>query len=185
MSIEVVVDIETTGLIKGVHEIVQLSVTHFKDFEITGIRFLSYVKPLKPELATSKAMEINGLDLDELQNSAATPGQVRMAFINWKKEIFGEDTKLEPMGHNYASFDKGFLEVFLNDWYDSIFSYNIMDTKILAKALIKAKRLEPISTSLKSLCNHFNIPYINAHDAYSDSLMTLKLYKELLNIIRS
>lgn len=179
------VDVETTGLTSGVHEIIQLSVTHFDaDFEPTGVRFHAYIQALKPELADPKALEVNGLDLEELTKIAPTPAQARMSLINWKKEMFGEEAKIKPLGHNYAGFDKLFLEVFLNTWYQEIFHYHITDTNLIARFLKDVGILKSEKTSLTKLCEFFGISYVNAHDAYADSLLTLKVYKELIKLVK-
>ena len=182
--IPVAIDTETTGLVEGKHEIIQVAITCFNpDFKPTGIRFLSYIKPLRPELAHNEAMTINGLCLSELIKEAPTPNQVRAALLNWKEELFGEE-KLFPLGHNY-SFDKGFLKLFLKDLYDAMFHYKFRDTFILVQALRDAGILpDTVHTKLDQLCEYFKIPCHKAHDAYYDTVRTLEVYKNLIGLIK-
>lgn len=182
--IPVVIDTETTGLIESKHEIVQIAITCFNSsFNPTGLRFLSYVKPLRPELATNEAMTINGLSLIELIKEAPTPNQVRASLLNWKEELFGEE-KLFPLGHNY-SFDKGFLKLFLKDIYDNMFHYKFRDTFILVQSMRDAGILpNTLHTKLDQLCDYFKISRHKMHDAYYDTICTLEIYKNLINILK-
>ena len=61
-----------------------------------------------------------------------------------------------------------------------MFHYHVTDTQIIADYLRDSGKIVVDSTSLKSLCEFLSIPYENAHDAYADSLLTLKVYKELI-----
>jgi len=180
------IDIETTGLNEGYHEMIELAITQFDDnLDPTGIKFVSYVKPSERgvKLAEPKAVECNGLDLELLHRTAPTPSQVRYALIQWKEELFGS-AKIMPLGHNFASFDKVFLKLFMTpDIYNEMFDYHIRDTFVLAQSLIDAGKIK-CSTSMHGLCDFFNIEYKNAHSAYGDTLLTLQVYKCLINLLK-
>lgn len=178
------IDIETTGLEAGVHEIVQLAVIPFNEkFEPMG-RFVSYIKPLRPELADPTALELNHLNLTEL-NKAPTPAQVRSCFIEWKEDLFGQE-QICPLGHNYASFDSQFLKLFLtSQLYGKLFSYRVEDTSILARALKRVGLLpKELKGSLSSLREFFKVDCTVEHDAYEDALSTIKVYKKMLSLIQ-
>ena len=175
------VDIETTGVTPGIHEIVQISILVFnKNFEPFN-RFVSYVKPLKPEYAMPEAMAVNGLSLKDLKK-APNPAQVRNLFINWKHSHF-EDERIKILGQNAGQFDVQFLKLFLsNDIHDSIFNRRVDDTQTVAQFLKDNGSLpEDLNTDFQSLKNYFKIEG-KSHDAYSDTVMTLELYKKMVQL---
>jgi len=177
------IDTETTGLFRDRHEMIQIAVTMATpDFRPTGVRFLSYIKPMRLELVDDIAMQVNGLSIQELSESAPTPSQVRMSFMQWKEELFGAEL-ICPLGHNY-SFDKGFIESMFKDLYNEIFDYHIRDTQVLAYGLMDAGILKAKSTGLKALTESLKIPLVGHHDAYVDSLAALEVYRKLIALCR-
>lgn len=174
-EINAAIDVETTGLSSGIHEIVQIAVIPYKDYLPFG-KFVAYVKPFKR--VDPKALEVNGLTM-EMLNMMPTPAQVRACFLDWKRDFLGPD-KITPLGHNYGGFDLGFLKAFFSDdLYNSIFDYHYDDSMIFARGLIKAGKLPKMSCSLKSLKEHFKIES-KAHDAYEDAVSSLKVYERLV-----
>lgn len=173
------VDIETSGAVKGKHEILEIGIVILDDtYNPTKIKFSSYIKPTRPNMAQPEAMAVNGLNIDELVATAPTPMQVRGLLLQWKEELFGDDLFV-PLGHNYARFDSGFLELFLGDFYDKIFHYHCDDSLILARALRKAGKLQ-CKCNLKSLCEYLGIEYVGAHRAVEDAILCAKVYQQLL-----
>ena len=182
-QIGVSIDVETTGLLAGVHEIVEITlVLHDKNFKPLE-RFITQIKPMRPELAEPEALITNGLKLHELKD-AATPAQVRNAFSQWHEEIV-QNKQLFPLGHNYGSFDKRFLEIFFGRFYSDYFYYKNRDTFVLAQALKDCGLLEiDQSLSLENLCEYFKIPH-RAHTSYGDAIATLILYRKLIKLINT
>ncbi len=181
--INAAIDVETTGLVAGKHEIVEICVLlHDDDFHPID-RFVSKIRPLRPDLADPKAMEVNGLSLTALKGEA-TPSQVRNALNQWHEEVC-DNKKIIPLGQNYA-FDKGFLELFLGKetFYPSMFHYHYRDTMLLAKGLQDSGLLRLDYINLKSMCKHFNVR-CDSHTAYGDASATLQIYRKLLDMIRS
>jgi len=176
------VDLETTGLLAGVHEIAELTVLLHDDSFKPLDRFHTQIRPMRPEIAEPDALIKNGLKLHELKE-AATPPQVRNAFFQWHQEV-AEGKKLFPLGHNYGSFDKGFLRAFLGDYYDDYFHYKNRDTFSLAQGLKDSGLLElDQSLSLENLCEHFKVPHVS-HRSHGDAIATLMLYRKLINLIK-
>jgi DNA polymerase III epsilon subunit-like protein len=177
-----VIDTETTGLVAGVHEIVQIAVIPLSEqLEPMG-RFVSYIKPMRPQSADPKAFEVNHLTLEGLATQP-TPSQVRGALKDWKDNCYG-DVKFIPLGHNYAGFDKGFIQLFLGtELYNNMLSYHCEDTMILARAMKRAGVLSVENCSLDGLTAFFGIERRVCHDAFEDAMATAKLYKELLKIL--
>ena len=171
------IDIETTGLQAGTHEIVELAVITIEN-EKPKDSFVTNIRPMRPELAEPKALAINNLSLEELKK-APTPQQVRNTFFSWHEEVTG-NSLLTPLGHNYL-FDNKFLVIFFGDYYNSIFHYHYDDTMILARALKKKGYLKIKSCSLTSLCKFFNIK-TKAHTAEGDALAVIQLHNQLLQL---
>jgi DNA polymerase-3 subunit alpha (Gram-positive type) len=175
----VVIDIETTGLIKGVHEIIELYVGIYNEkFKITDT-FHSFINPTREDLFTSEAKKINKISIEKLKASP-TPGEVRGDFIEWHEDIcLGE--VMVPLGHVYP-FDAGFLELFLGKFYNEIFDYHYKDTSVISNFLMDAGLIEQGSSSLVRLTEIYNIPH-KAHSAEGDALATLQLYKKLIELL--
>jgi len=177
------IDIETTGLTAGVHEIVEITIILHDEKFIPLEKFTSQIRPMKPELAEEKAIEVNNLNLTKLKD-APTPPMVRNAFFQWHEEIV-KNKQIFPLGQNYGGFDKGFIKLFFGHFYDDYFYYKNRDTFALAQALKDCGLLNlDQSLSLENLCKCFNISY-DSHTSYGDALATLTLYKKLINLIKN
>jgi len=175
----VAIDTETTGLIAGTHEIIELSLIIHDEFFLPLHTFSCKVRPMRPELADPKALEKNKLSLTELKKEAV-PSQVRNALCQWHEEVL-EGIKLIPLGHNY-SFDKSFLQLFLGMQYNNIFNRYYRDTVILAQALKDKGKLDIENLSLHNLSKFFKCSE-QIHRAEFDARLCLQIYKKLLDLI--
>jgi DNA polymerase-3 subunit epsilon len=179
-NIGCVIDIETTGLKPGVHEIIELAlILHDENF-IPKDSFICKIRPIHFELIDPKALEINRLDITTLKNES-TPSQIRNALYQWHEEIVN-GKKLLPLGHNY-SFDKSFLNLFLGDYYNNIFDHHCRDTFILAQALKDRGILKTNNIKLTDLGKYFKLPE-QIHRAEQDARLCLSIYKKLLTLIK-
>lgn len=176
-----VIDVETTGLIAGVHEIIDITfIIHDDEFKPVD-KFTTKIRPMRPELAEPEALLKNGLKLHELKNEP-TPAQIRNAFSLWHEEII-QNKKILPLGHNF-SFDKRFIEIFFGQYYNEYFHYKFRDTYILAQALKDSGLLNLSSSlSLEGLCEYFKIPQI-PHTSKGDAYATLILYRKMINFMK-
>jgi len=165
---KVMVDIETTGLVKGTHEICDLAIVGLdEDFRIReGINFTSRVKILNPNVVSDKAMEIHGISLEDLE-SAPTPAQIRRALLEWKNDIYGSD-RLTIVGWN-PQFDMGFLEIFLKDLFNDIFTHRVIDIHsiIQYKNYTEKKGLNPDEITSTKMCEIMKIARAKNHSGLS------------------
>jgi DNA polymerase III epsilon subunit-like protein len=179
--INIAIDIETTGLTAGKHEIIEIGIVPYDEntfLPLPNITFSTYVRPVHWENIDLAAIEVNKINLAELKN-APTPVQVRAMLLQWKSELFGDDL-FAPLGHNYASFDKQFLQLFFKDQYESIFDYHIRDSAVIANFLKDKKTLPVTKCSLSSLATFFKVDQLPLHSALSDAFTALAVYRNLL-----
>ncbi len=180
-------DLETTGLMDGYHEIVQVAVvpldTNLDPMDVSP--FCMYIKPDHPKRATPRAMEVNGIDMDFLM-TCPDKWQVAACFDEWY-ENFGmlADKKLVYLTQN-APFDVSFMKQWLGILgFEKYFHRRGRDTMFLAAGLNDqaAWKNNPIPFSrvgLKDLCKALGVPLDNHHDALADCIATAKVYRELL-----
>lgn len=183
-TIDMAVDLETGGLDAGQHEILEIGVVHYwvdeeGDYKI-GETFESLVRPTRPDDIHPKALEKNGLKIEDLMK-APTPAQVRNAFFNWHEELF--DGKLIKMLGSNPGFDKEFLKLYFGLNYDKIFWYKQKDTNGFAEGLRDSGLLDVSSTSLEALADHFNIPH-TAHRAIGDCIAAIRVWEAMVNLTR-
>lgn len=164
------IDSETTGLYLGTNEMCQLSIILFdKD----GIKnsFSSYLKPKNTWAIDPRALEVNGLTKEFLFQQP-DPRVVKDILIDWLVDnIKG---KIKPLGHFYR-FDYGFLELFLGpDIYNKFFKRKYHDTALYYEWLTGVE-----DSSLETLIKKYGIRVEKRHDAISDSLATIAVFRRL------
>ena len=183
VEINASMDIETTGLESGIHEIIQLAIIIYKiekridccnNFIRIKDSFITNIRPMRPETIDQEALDVNGFTINELKK-APNPTQVRNTFFNWYEEVT-YNAVIKPLGHGF-SFDMSFLKIFFGDNYKHIFNRNFNDTKVVASYLKEKGVLQyDQDISLKSLCLRFNLVEkdYKFHGAEADALATIK-----------
>jgi|GEM_PF-3024773 len=177
------IDVETSGLIPGRHEILQLGLYTEK------AEFLLQVKALHPEWADPESLKINGLNPEQ----GVHPSEAVKMLDHWWETNFGDLTgfKLEPLGHNAGSFDMPMVRALLLGElgpdlgfkaYDRWFSYRIRDTAVLALALQDAGRITT-GPSLDKLVARFGLRRSSIHNALEDARLEYAVYKKLVHMI--
>jgi DNA polymerase III epsilon subunit-like protein len=119
-----VIDLETTGLTAGIHEVCQISCILVDD-ELTQVsKFTSLVRPRRVGLIDSDALAVNGFTIEQLLK-APTSEDVRGSFLEWWNDL--GQTRVYPCGWNYQ-FDRDFLRMMFGQVeYESLFSYKAVD----------------------------------------------------------
>ena len=124
-----------------------------------------------------KALEINGLNLEECENKGATREQLYKGI----KKIFEKFTvgNFKPIvvGHN-SGFDIGFLNDLFLEFEDDFGNYREMYF-VCTKFQMFQRYPNLAAHSLKACCSKFNIVNEKSHTALSDTLATAKLLVEL------
>ena len=162
--LSVVLDTETSGLNRKIHEILSLTILPyepltFKPYLEHGLTIrIKATKPCDP-----RALEINGLD--------PTVGGTNEEAIRMIEHKY-QGVKFEALCQN-SYFDRSFLEEqFGIDWVNKYFHYHWNDTMILAKSLSRSK-----SKSLQNLIKFHNIEGGEPHTSFGDCISTLRLMK--------
>lgn len=185
------VDVETTGLEAGYHEIIQIAIQPLDDMfqPAKGVNpFYLDIKPERPERAAKAALQINGASLADLY-MYGTPSDVAIdLLVDWFQRLnLAPTRRIIPLAHNWP-FDYSFLSNWLGpEMFSEIFSVHYRDTMEMAILLddVSSQYGLDIFTQhyrLSTLCGKFGIEYI-PHNALDDVLATCKLYPRLLEKI--
>lgn len=193
-NIRAVIDTETTGLIAGYHEMIQLAIIPINHRwerirELTP--FILNLKPDYPERIDPKAMTVNK------KMAALADGIEQITgvdlFESWYEKveayctINGYDPRLQPLGQNYG-FDRNFIAKWMgDDLYAQRFHYHYRDTLHSAlyindHAVNNGNEPPFQKVSLTDLATALHVPFDNAHDAVADCMICLEVYKKLLSL---
>lgn len=183
------VDVETTGLTPGYHEVVQVAIVPL-DSDIQPSKehksFYINIAPEFPERADKRATKVHGIDMDDLLVHGIDKWRAADMLEDWVESLnLPFSKRLVPLAHNYP-FEKGFLYHWLGqDTYDGLFYIHPRDTQVVGSlcndlASFWGKPIPFGSLSLTSMCKKFGIVNDNAHDALADALVCAKLYRELI-----
>lgn len=184
------VDYETTGLVAGWSEIIQIAVVPLNaDLRPNNdIRpFYHNIAPEHPERQKGSAGSIHGLDINDLMMNSPSSAKVADLLIEWFERLnLPMKRNLVPLAHNWA-FECGFGKAWLgDDMFNQIFHSHARDGMIEAGHMNDraAFRGEPIPfplVGLNPLCKQLGIVNENPHDALSDSIAEAEVYRALLH----
>ena len=187
-----VVDVETTGVIGGYHEIIQIAIVPMSiDMEIAEDvpAFYTNIRPDFPQHVSEGATRVHGIDMDELMLNAPTQERALDYLLEWFSKLpLGYRRRLTPIAHNWG-FERSFLVPWLGpELFNSIFVPLPRDTMIFAtmlndRAALMGKELPFHRVGLGSMCGYFGIELHDAHDALADCVATAQLYSALMRAI--
>lgn len=190
-----VVDTETTGLIAGYHDLIQVCVMPLDSFfkplvDEKILPFILKIKPRRPENVDLKAMSINKMELCDIMKNGIDPDQAADYFERWFENLNLPKTeyknkKLAPLAQNWI-FDRGFLIDWLGPLgFDHCFHYEARDTMTAAlyindRASYKAEPIPLPKVNLSYLASQLKVQNERAHDAVSDSVTCAEIYRRML-----
>jgi DNA polymerase III epsilon subunit-like protein len=186
------VDVETTGVRAGYHEIIQIAVVPLNSDirPLAGIRpFYTTVKPLYPERWDKASGHVHQLKLEDLLLYAPEPDRVADLFVEWVAKLeLPFDKRLAPLAANWP-FEAGFLQAWLGtDQTQEIFNFaHVRDVMIVArhmndKAAFAGETAPFNRVGLGSLCRRLNVVNANPHDALADAMAEAEVYRSMLRI---
>lgn len=163
-----VIDIETTGLSKGYHQITEIAAARMRNGEIVE----QYQTLVNPQVRIPAFItQLTGIS-NQMVKDAPIIKQVLPDFLGFlQKDVF--------VAHN-ATFDFGFLDHNLKAYHGQ----NLLNQRLCTKKL--ASRLLPQlqRKRLQDLCQHFNINNSHAHRAMGDVQATALVFNNMLSILR-
>lgn len=147
MSKYVCFDTETTGLDANVNNLLTATFIVLNDNLIELDRLNISLKS-ENYTVNPQAMEVNKIDLGKHHNSSKDLIDTKAQLINFLKKN-KTNFYLTPVGHN-VTFDIGFIKKLLGNEYNNYFSYNYVDTIVIANFLKMCGKLpdrQPVSLS--------------------------------------
>ena len=165
-------DIETTGIEPGHHEITELGFWHEKRGG-----WCIRIMPKYPDRFQPEARAISGY------NDVDWAGAPRFEAVAAKAIEFMEDTIL--VGHNILGFDLPFIRA---EYQSAGLASNqiprvaVIDTQGLALTHLVPLGLKRLN--LNSCCSFFDISNAGEHNAYDDALRTKAVYEKIMDGLR-
>ena len=167
-------DLETSGDIFGVHEILEIGLVVFdpNTFEILDT-YNQKVKPVRIENAIPLALEYNGYNEKDWKDAISLDKAIK---------IYSEKTQ----GCVFCAYNVAFDWGFVNESFRKVGIQNPMSTKenhdkldLLSIAWDKGLKNEN-SFSLKTACKYFDVPSEpEPHNALSGAMTAYELFKKL------
>ncbi len=172
-------DVETTGLVAGKNEIIQLACI----FTVDGKEIGTYewkCQPTNWDEVHPQAITTHGMTVEDLKEFPL-PALVCEKFLTILEKAVELHGKFYLCGY-CVYFDKKFVEVFLHQHvernYDDFFLGGMIDGIVLFKAYKQDLKVTTVNNKLVTACDSFGI-HIDAHDALSDIQATRTLIELL------
>lgn len=188
------VDVETTGLIVGYHDLIQIAVVPL-DATIKPIQgvmpFYMNLTPHYPEHIDKGLLASNKIPIMDIIRSSIDPDKVADLFDEWfdalNLPVTAKDhKKLMPLWSN-GQFDRSFLMQWLGpENYSNYFHFHERDTQVIAAFLNDRYdhhaefKLPFTRLGLNDLARFLEVYNDKPHDALQDALTTAAVYKALL-----
>jgi DNA polymerase III subunit epsilon len=177
------IDTETGGIQPGKNSLLSLALVVWKESKIkasTEILINDGVLDV-----TEKALEINGIDLEEHKKIAVSSAVALRQFDDFINANFPPDEKIVLGGHN-ITFDVNFLNAFLaanNYNYNKRFSHRFVDTASILFYLYLTGKLKTKIVSSQEAFEYFHITVDGRHTALGDAIATAQLFSRLISLL--
>lgn len=170
------IDVETTGLDRDNHEIIELGavVARIKDGEFVVTDELNLkIHPKNIEKAEPQALRINGYNEADWLFAVSLEDAI--------KELAKKTDGAVFVAHN-VTFDYGFIEsAFKKTNIENKMHYHRLDTISLAFGILHNND-DIGKLSLRALCEKYGIENKKAHSAFADAYATYEVFKKLMNL---
>lgn len=183
------VDTETTGLVAGHHDIIQVAIVPLNSELLPNSDIQPFyidIIPVRPENAEKSAMLVNKMNLADVMRHGMEKFKAADLLEEWFEKLeLPFRKKIAPLGANY-SFDKSFLLEWLGpQTYDHIFDYHVRDIQSVAsflndRAAFHAEAAPFPKVNVAYLASQLEIPHEKAHDALQDCLVEAEIYRRMV-----
>lgn len=171
-----IIDLETTGLKSGYHEVFEISIIRATD----KVQLTRIIKCEYPERASFDSLQITGKNRQDLEF-----GTSKEQVVEECEKFFAEDGLTAGhrciVGHNIFTFDKKFLHALWGSVGKEFPAHLWLDTIPMIKAYAKQNNLGKIKFNLHAACDIVGIKkFALAHSAKTDSRNSYLLWKDLV-----
>lgn len=181
----VFIDTETGGINPQKHSLLQIGLIVWDVADGIIGHNLFFIKNDK-YCITKEAQKINKFSKKAHEERAIAPQKVIKEIILFLRNFFPENTFIPLIGHN-VQFDISFLKKFFKNnhrSYNRLFSHRAIDTYSVFKTLVLAGKIDVCLNSSSDAFKYFKITVNERHNALSDCFATVRLYQELLKLIK-
>jgi DNA polymerase-3 subunit epsilon len=178
-------DTETTGIDTSKHSMIQFSaIVDYDGEEVDSIDVL--FQPYDEAVLEEEAFKKTGITEDQLLSfmSHSEGFQTVKSFLDKHIDKYNKADKFYSAGYN-VRFDLEFLSAFFK--YNGekyglgpYFNWKLVDPFPLLHIMDWKGKIKLPNYKLETVCEHFNIPISNAHNALDDIRATKQLIKKLL-----
>jgi len=184
------VDVETTGLRPGYHDIIQIAVLPL-DSQIRPIQnirpfYVAAMKPKRLENIDKAAPKAHRINMAELCLKGLDPWKAVDLFEEWFERLeLPVGKRIVPLAHNWV-FDRAFVIDWLGELsFEHFFDYHYRDSMVAAEYLNDradhhVEKYPFPKVSLEYCCNILNVTNADAHNALADCVATAEVYKRML-----
>lgn len=166
------IDTETTGLIAGVHSVIQIGCV------IDDEEYTFNMQPFDGAVIDDKALAVNKLTREKLAEFDPYPKGVDkfLGLLDAKVNKFDKSDKLFFVGYN-TPFDEGFIRKMIGKYFGSYFWWPSIDVAVLAAHHLRDKRHTLPNFKLNSVYQFLRgVEIQDAHDALADIKATKEIY---------
>ena len=177
------IDTETGGIDPAKNSLLSLALVVWKEAEIKASMEILINDGILD--VTAKALEINGIDLEDHKKKAVAPAVALQQFDGFLKQHFPEGEKIVLGGHN-ITFDVNFLNAFLtkNGYsFQQRFSHRFVDTATILFYLYLTGKIKKKIVSSQDAFEYFGITVDGRHTALGDVLATAQFFSRLISIL--
>lgn len=194
------IDIETTGVKPGYHDIIQLAVLPLdSQFRILKVMadgtkvypFEILIKPERPENIDQDAMSVNRLQMSEIMAHGLESFTAIDLLNDWFKKLhLPYNKRIMPLAQNWV-FEYGFLKAWLGpDMFAEIFDARYRDTMVSSlylndRADFHHERYPFPKNKLSYLASQLKVEQIKAHEALSDCVTTAEVYRRMMRLVHT
>jgi len=176
-------DLETTGLDKKIHAIIQISCLVEMDGQLID-EFNLFIRPFSGASVSRDALKKNNISIETLKTDKkyVSYNEAFKTFIEFMEKYVNRYKPIEKFvlaGKN-VKFDIEFLREFFkrnnDDYYGSWFFYPCIEVESYTAEAIAFENAILNNYKLETLCESMNIELKNAHDSLLDIKATRELY---------